>query len=257
MDIEKSGVSKATGEDKEEQRKVAEIPESQNRPSENQKEFSMNEGIAHEQDGSSNQASELINELRIKLAEESKERKKIAKSAELLQKQLKDSELKLKAAKATEEKLVKMTKLRDQMSAVVQSLKQEKEVFLSQQETNTSTITLQKETLQSYTVIIANHESKLVEKEKQIMDQDAKLKEQRIGLDVHKNLAMKFMEIKDDIEESTDTVDQSSSAEELKNIYAQLQSEETKNQELRNERDKLKTEQLELQNKISWSSEKK
>ena len=196
----------------------------------------------------------VINELKVKLEEANREKKNLSKHVESLNRQLKDFDQKTTSNNMTNEKLEKMTKLRDQMSAAVQSLKQENGVLKAQQETNNSTIQMQKDTINSLTEIIANYEEKLAEKEAMIANQNSKLKEQGIGFDLHREIAYKFMEVANEDGEGTTEAVESSSTGEIKKLYTQLRIEESRTQELTTEIDNLKTEQLRLQSEISESN---
>ena len=194
----------------------------------------------------------IINELKIRLDNETKEMKKKTKQIEQLQRKVKELNLKEKAMCAMEEKLEKVMKLKDQMCSAVQSLKQEKEVLNSQHETNSSTISLQKETIQSYTTVITKLEEKLAEKDVLLEEQKVKLKESGIGLEIHREVAYKFMEIGESNE--TPPLNEDNFEENLKRVYSQLQCEEDKVKNMNREIQQLKSEETELRTKLEESA---
>ena len=57
-----------------------------------------------------------------------------------------------------------MTRLKDQMSAAVEALKEKNEELISQQKVNQSMIDEQNDQLKSYNSMVAAYEEKLVEK---------------------------------------------------------------------------------------------
>ena len=192
----------------------------------------------------------VVNGLKKELDKEGAEKKKILKELESLRKQVKDAEGKAKTQKLLQEKLSKTTTLKDQMSAAVQSLKQEKEVLLAQQETNRLTIDSQKDTLQSYMSIVANLEENLTAKEEKIKEQEIELKEKRIGCDLHRDLAYKFMEVASNDEDIADGNETEKDTAEIEKVYIQLRNEENKSSELSQELDDLKAECLKLRQQI-------
>ena len=192
----------------------------------------------------------VVNGLKKELDKEGNEKKKILKEFESLRKQMKDAEGKAKTQKLLQEKLSKTTTLKDQMSAAVQSLKQEKEVLLAQQETNRLTIDSQKDTLQSYLTIVANLEEKLTAKDEKIKEQEIELKEKRIGCDLHRELAYKFMEVASNDEDIADSNQTQKDTTEIEKVYIQLRNEENKSSELSQELDDLKAEHLKLRQQI-------
>ena len=86
--------------------------------------------------GRAKQLQQLISDLRVKLDTERKERVKVERENEQLVKKCKDVEGKEKTIKTLKEKLEKNIKMKDQMSAAVQTLKQECQVAKDQTETH-------------------------------------------------------------------------------------------------------------------------
>ena len=136
---------------------------------------------------------EVIDQIRIQLDVETKEKNKMMKEIETLKKKIKEGENKGKLVEQTKEKLEKMTKLKDQMSAAAQALKQNNEVLTAQQATNTSTINSKEDTLQSYSAIIKNNENKMAEKERIICELREALKEKELGIETHKEIAYRLI----------------------------------------------------------------
>ena len=170
---------------------------------------------------------EVLDQMRIQLDVETKEKNKLMKEIEALKKKIKEGENKGKLVEQTKEKLDKMTKLKDQMSAAAQALKQNNEVLTAQQATNTATINSKEDTLQSYLAIIKNNESKMKEKERIICDLQETLKEKELGIETHKEIAHRVMNQSGDGDEAKDA--------EIKDLHTKLkeQEEKTKNLEQR------------------------
>ena len=197
--------------------------------------------------------TELINSLKVKLDSADKESRKMSASNEQLQKKIKTLEGNEKAKKSTQEKLEKTIKLKDQMSAAVQSLKQENEVLQNQLDTQKMTNESQAATLESFAAIIRKTEQKILEKEEVIKDQETKLKEKEIGINVHKDVAGRFM---DELSNSSNPDDDAEAAEEeeykteIKKVYTQLRQEEGKTEECEKMISALKGEINELLQKL-------
>ena len=141
---------------------------------------------------------EVLDQMRIQLDVETKEKNKLMKEIEALKKKIKEGENKGKLAEQTKEKLDKMTKLKDQMSAAVQALKQNNEVLTAQQATNTATINSKEDTIQSYSAIIKNNENKMAEKERIICELRETLREKELGIETHKEIAYRLINQSDD-----------------------------------------------------------
>ena len=197
------------------------------------------------------QCTSIINQLKVKLAEEDQEKKAVQKELVALQKQLKDAEGKMKANKSLQEKLDKTSKLKDQMSAAVLSLKQENGALKTQQDTKNLTIDQQKDTIQSYSTIISDYEDKLSEKDKRIKEWEDKVKKQGIGFELHRDMAFKFMEVANEEGLAVESTGDQDNNTDVTKIYTQLLAEESKVAEITRE---LSTLQAELQTLRDTSS---
>ena len=190
------------------------------------------------------QVQTITDELKMKLDEMHKENKKMAREIEQLRKNKKEMDGKEKSIKFLNEKLEKMTKMRDQMAAAVQSLKQEREVSNAQAEVHKQTIESQQATIESYAVIIRKGEAKVTEKEDAIHELEERLKENEIGSNLHKEAAYRFM---DEMTCGSDNDSDKDAEEELnvefKRMYQKMKDEEEKNKMLNTEIDKMKKEQ--------------
>ena len=195
---------------------------------------------------------ELIDKIRLRLDEESKEKKKMIKEVEQLRKKVKEADGKDKACRELREKLEKMTKLRDQMSAAVQTLKQNKEVLQGQQETYLATIKSKEDTIQSYLSIMNNYDAKIIEKDETIKNMEGELKEKVIGIETHRDIAYKLMDqsTSDETEES----DSQENKKELEKVYKRLRAEEEKSKKLEEDIIKQNNEMKEMHEKILKTS---
>ena len=183
---------------------------------------------------------ETINALKLQLDEGHKERRKLNQEKDELSKKVKEAEVKDKSIKSLNEKLEKTTKLKEQMTAAVQTLKQEKEVSMAQIETHKSTIESQNETVESFRVIIQNFESKMSEKDEIIRELGEKLRQNEIGINLHKEVAVRFMDEMNGISEDSDVDEEEEYKKEMKKIYAKLREEELKSKNLEQDSTELK-----------------
>ena len=174
----------------------------------------------------------LIDKLKISVVDKEKENRRLTKEIKSLNSKIKESEGAEKMRKTLEEKLEKTIKLKDQMTAAVQTLKQENDVLRAQHETYNCTIESHRATLESYATIIKNNDAKLVEKEDLIKEQQARLKETGIGIELHKDIAYRFM---DELEGDGEDDDEEEYKKELRKVYAKLKLEEEKNKRLEEE----------------------
>ena len=203
------------------------------------------DGIHRKEDvaevGASNSLQDdTISALKIRLDEEHKEKKKLLREISELRKNTKEAEGKESAIVSLTGKLEKVNKLKDQMAAAVQTLKQDNSVLKAQVETHKSTSEAQKVTMESYKVIINNFESKVIEKDDVIKDLVEKSRSNEIGTKLHKDVAVRFMEEMSGAQGEDDSDEEEEYKKEMKNIYAKLREEETKVRNLEQENAELK-----------------
>ena len=187
--------------------------------------------------GEQKESAELIISLKIQLDNAMKEKRKLSGINEQLEKKMKGLDGYEKAVKSTQQKLDKMTQMKNQMNAAVQSLKQEKEVITKQLETQKTTIESQTATVDSYVTIIKRHEQNLLEKDEIIKKQETKLKENEIGLCVHQDIACRFMDELNssrnpDEDGETEEDEEEEYKKETRKMYAKLREEEEKSKQL-------------------------
>ena len=164
--------------------------------------------------------------MKIILDEETKDKKKYAKEVEVKKKKIKELEGKDKDREQLKQKLEKMTTLRDQMTAAVQTLKQKNEVLIAQKETHHATIKSQEHTLQSYLEIIKNNDSKIKAKDNLIDDLKDQLKKKDIGIETHREIAYRLMDQSDS--ETEDESNKEKTKKDLERLYQTLREEEEK-----------------------------
>ena len=175
------------------------------------------------------QENKLLNQLRIRLDEETKEKKKALNENEGLKRKMKELLGKEKVADQLKEKLEKITKLKDQTCATVQTLKQN-EVLEAQQKIHSATISSKDDTLLSYAAIIENSKVKIQEKDSYISQLLEDLKEKNVGIETHKEIAYQFMNQlgggnDGEVEEERNNPDKDN---ELAKLYNSLRAEEEK-----------------------------
>ena len=137
--------------------------------------------------------------LRVKLDDVIAEKKILAKNIEVVQKKLKESEEKIKKSASIDEKLIKTTKLKDQMSAAVQSLKEENDRHKKQQQIFETTTTKDATTIKDL-------QKNLEEKEEEIQKHKLLIAERELTVQAHRDISFGIMdEFAEDGNEETST----------------------------------------------------